>query len=102
MLRREQYALEELMRYQESTETDQGTCEECARLLTEVLSIVLRTRALLSECTKAAEGGLIDNVHSLQDEELDMAFAERDAVRSLYVQHRQERHSRGKGAAGIN
>ena len=93
MLRRELEAVGEIVRFQESGGANPETCEECERLLTEVIAAMRKTRALLSERTKALEAGLIDDVDFLEtDSELDQASAERQAARDLYVQHRQERH----------
>jgi hypothetical protein len=93
MLRRELEAVSEILRFEESAGIDPETCEECERLLTEVIAAMRKTRAILSERTKALEAGLIDDVNFLEtDTELEEASAKRQTARDLYVQHRQERH----------
>ena len=92
-LRRELEAVGEIVRFEESGSADLETCEECERLLAGVIAAMRKTRALLSERTRALEAGLIDDLDFLEtDTELDQASAERQTARDLYVQHRQERH----------
>jgi hypothetical protein len=93
MLRRELEAVAEILKLEESAGTDSETCEECERLLTLVIAAMRKTRALLSERTKAWEAGLIDDINFLEtDTDIEQASAERQRARDLYVQHRQERH----------
>jgi hypothetical protein len=57
-----------------------------------MISAMVIIRALLPEHATAAEAGLVDDISFLDNGELDRAFAQQEAARNLYIQHRSERH----------
>ena len=92
-LRRELESIGEIVSFEESGGADFEPCEECERLLADVIAAMRKSRALLSERTRALEAGLIDDVDFLAtDTELDQASDDRQTARDLYVRHKQERH----------
>jgi hypothetical protein len=91
-LGREQRELEKITQYLEKV-SKPPPCEDCERLIAEVIAAIRRTRAALSQQSRAAICGLIDDIGFLSGgEHIDAAFRIRQEARSAYLEHRRQAH----------
>ena len=98
LLRREQEAIDDILKLYDAAHNKTEGCQECERFVADVLSAMLKIRALLFQRTEALDAGVIDDLGLLDSgDELNRAFAERQNLEEAYLRHTRQDHGSADG-----